>query len=254
MSPHKPSSMADEQLLDSSEATTSEIKNIVHTQYNNVIIVFRILKGGAPFIALLSAIIGYKYFDTKMSLLLWFTLCGALGLCIYAACNELINSLQHYAESKEFIDTIFPDSATPQPQLFEKIIKVNSKFLEKYYRQTQEQASNSFKLAFFACVVGLIIIIIGVWLNYTNDSKNISTLTTIAGIINELISAVFFYLYNRTIIKMAQYHQKLILTQNISLALKATESLPTDDKKQSLQLIIDRLTTDINTHLANYAE
>ena len=46
---------------------------------------------------------------------------------------------------------------------------------------------------------------------------------TAAGILSEFIAAVFFYLYNKTIQKMREYHQKLVLTQNISLALKISD-------------------------------
>ena len=55
---------------------------------------------------------------------------------------------------------------------------------------------------------------------------------------------------NRTVLKMSQYHQKLVITQNISLALKITEDMEDKDAKYESQLkIIDRITDDINKHL-----
>ncbi len=48
---------------------------------------------------------------------------------------------------------------------------------------------------------------------------------------------------------MSQYHQKLVITQNISLALKITDDLDKDAKAKCLEILIDRLTTDVNRYL-----
>ena len=60
------------------------------------------------------------------------------------------------------------------------------------------------------------------------------------------ISAVFFYLYNQTIQKMSSYHNKLVLSQNINLALKLVQDIPEGERVEPLKNLIDRLTTDIN--------
>ena len=48
---------------------------------------------------------------------------------------------------------------------------------------------------------------------------------------------------------MSEYHQKLVITQNISIALKITEDLQPEAKAKALELLIDRLTTDANKYL-----
>ena len=132
---------------------------------------------------------------------------------------------------------------------FTKLVQINFKYLDQYYLQTQEQADKSFRLASFASVAGLIIVIIGIIMMFF-DKTNPAYVTTGAGVVSELIAAVFFYLYNRTILKMSQYHQKLVITQNISLALKITEDMSGDNKLKIQEMLVDRLTTDTNKYLS----
>jgi hypothetical protein len=136
---------------------------------------------------------------------------------------------------------------------FTKLVQINFKYIDQYYLQTQEQANKSFRLASFASISGFAIILIGIVMMFTSE-VDAAKVTTAAGLISQFISAIFFYLYNRTILKMSQYHQKLVLTQNISLALKMTETMDAETKTKSLGLIIDRLTLDINKYLTDFKE
>jgi hypothetical protein len=81
------------------------------------------------------------------------------------------------------------------------------------------------------------------------SAKDAGYVATASGTLGEFISAVFFYLYNQTIIKMGGYHQKLVLTQNVSLALKITEELPPQDQVTARLKLIDCLSKDINRYL-----
>ncbi|GGF18909.1 hypothetical protein GCM10011383_33010 [Hymenobacter cavernae] len=83
------------------------------------------------------------------------------------------------------------------------------------------------------------------------DRINSGYKAIIAGIISEFISAVFFYLYNKTIMQMSKYHSKLVITQNISLALKISESMPEQEKIKVQSLITRQLTRGINQYLAS---
>lgn len=133
---------------------------------------------------------------------------------------------------------------------FTKLVQINFKYLDQYYLQTQEQADKSFRLSAFAAISGLLIIVAGVLMMY-NGKTEPAYVTTSAGVLSEFIAAVFFYLYNRTILKMSQYHQKLVLTQNISLALKITDDMDKEQKSKALELLIDRLTVDVNKYLTD---
>jgi uncharacterized membrane protein len=136
-----------------------------------------------------------------------------------------------------------------EENFFTKLVKINFKYLDQYYLQTQEQADKSFRLASNASITGLVIISIGIIMMFF-DKTEPAYVTTAAGVLSEFIAAVFFYLYNRTVLKMSQYHQKLVITQNISLALKISEDMETENKAKVQEMIIDRLTADINKYLS----
>jgi len=48
---------------------------------------------------------------------------------------------------------------------------------------------------------------------------------------------------------MSNYHNKLILSQNISIALKITDSLPKNEQVNIKKDIIKELLNDINSYL-----
>ena len=132
--------------------------------------------------------------------------------------------------------------------IFENSIKMSYKYLDQYYLQTREQAQKGFLVTVCIAVFGAILIgagIIAMFLGKTNPSY----VTCASGVITEFISAIFFYLYNRTISSMSKYHNKLVLSQNISIALKVAESLSTEDKIKAKNQIINELLKDINSYL-----
>ena len=132
---------------------------------------------------------------------------------------------------------------------FTKLVKINFKYIDKYYLQTQIQADKSFTISVVSSIVAFLIIISGIFLMYIDEVSS-AYIATGTGLLSEFISAVFFYLYNKTIVKMGEYHHKLVLTQNISLALKIAEQLPEQEKVKAQYILIEQLTKDINLHLA----
>ena len=136
-----------------------------------------------------------------------------------------------------------------EENFFTKLVQINFKYIDQYYLQTQEQANKSFRLSMFACLAGLVVIVLGIVMMFQGKTEP-AYVTTAAGILSEFIAAVFFYLYNKTIVKMSEYHQKLVITQNISLALKIAEELPEKDKTDSQKELIKQLTTNVNEYLS----
>jgi len=134
-----------------------------------------------------------------------------------------------------------------EEDFFTKIVKINFKYLDQYYLQTKDQANKGFYISASAAVMGLIIIFIGIILMF-NDKTTPAYLTTATGVVSEFISAVFFYLYNKTVIKMSEYHKKLVLSQNVALALKISDSLPENDSVEAKKVLIHQLTNEINKY------
>lgn len=132
--------------------------------------------------------------------------------------------------------------------MFENSIKLSYKYLDQYYLQTREQAQRGFFVTVCVAVLGAILIFIGVVAMFL-DKVAPSYITSAAGVITEFIAAIFFYLYNKTVSSMSKYHNKLVLSQNISIALRVAESLPETEKCKAKDMIITQLLNNINDYL-----
>lgn len=139
-----------------------------------------------------------------------------------------------------------------EEDIYENSIRMSYKYLDQYYLQTREQAQKGFGVTVSISIGGALIIAIGILEMYTGKGDP-AYITTASGVITEFIAAIFFYLYNKTIQSMGDYHNKLVLSQNVSIALKVSESL-TEDKKETAKIeIIRELVKDINHHV-NYSK
>ncbi|HKM52848.1 MAG TPA: hypothetical protein VJY33_05505 [Isosphaeraceae bacterium] len=155
------------------------------------------------------------------------------------------------AESIEKRTEILQDDL--EKDFFNNLVKINFKYIDKYYLQTQIQADKAFTMCVVAAFIGFAVVIAGVVQMYIGKLQP-AYVTTVAGVLSQFIAAVFFYLYNKTMLKMAEYHRKLVLTQNIGLALRITQDLPEEQRLVSQSALVDRLSTDINALLASNAK
>lgn len=135
-----------------------------------------------------------------------------------------------------------------EEDFFTKLVKINFKYLDQYYLQTQAQADKGFALSAAVSVIALLIIVAGIGMMFAGKTEA-SYVSVAAGVLSEFIASVFFFLYNRTVTKMGEYHQKLVLTQNVGLALKISENLPEAERVSAQRALIDRLTENVNTLL-----
>ena len=143
------------------------------------------------------------------------------------------------------IDTI---QSELEEDIFENSIKMSYKYLDQYYDQTKDQARRGFKVTVYVACFGALLIGVGIIAMFSGKT-NPAYITCAAGVITEFIATVFFYLYNKTITSMSKYHNKLVLSQNISIALKIADSLPSTDNAAAKNKIIEELLKDINNHL-----
>lgn len=66
------------------------------------------------------------------------------------------------------------------------------------------------------------------------ESKYIAFISSGSGVLIEFIAGVFFYLYNKTVIQLKDYHDSLIEVQNILLSFKIVGDTDDADKQASL--------------------
>jgi len=132
--------------------------------------------------------------------------------------------------------------------IYQNLIKISYKYLDEYYLQTRQQAQNGFFVTMSVSVMGAIVIALGIGAMFFGKTTP-AYVTTASGVITEFIAAIFFYLYNKTISSMRDYHNKLVLSQNISIALKITESMSKEQGEKVKEHIVEELVKDINTYI-----
>ena len=175
---------------------------------------------------------------------------AAYGAFIFVTRWLLANS-KHRAEFQLTRAQAERLKASIEDDFFTKLVKINFRYIDQYYYQTQEQANKSFRLSVAAASTGFGMVLVGIAMMFFKLVEP-AYVTTAVGTISQFVAAVFFYLYNKTILKMGEYHEKLVLTQNISVALKIAEGLPEAARVQAQQTLIERLTQDVNLYLSDH--
>ena len=186
--------------------------------------------------------------DDTISIIIFSFIFGFLLKYLFQLLIELSIDSRISKITNEYIK-LKTDSLKSGSDFFTSLVDINLKHLDQYYLQTQNQANKSFTLALFSASGGFVMILIGIYVMYQGKQDS-GVLAASAGVISEFVSAIIFYLYNKTSISMANYHTKLVLTQNISLAFKASDSLPEDKRSETIQSLIKELTLNTNSYLA----
>ncbi|WP_439185874.1 TRADD-N-associated membrane domain-containing protein [Carboxylicivirga taeanensis] len=169
---------------------------------------------------------------------------AALGSDVLEAKSEL--------EAQEAIKNVMlklPDSKNPTTEYFDNLVKINVENLSAYYTLVKTHTQQSFKVSLLSGVFGLLLISIGLVIGFQfEEFKNIGYISTGAGILIEFISGVLFYLYNKTVRQLKDYHDSLINVQNILLSFKLIESIKEEKSKtEMIGKMINRLVGIENT-------
>lgn len=132
--------------------------------------------------------------------------------------------------------------------IYKHSIKMSYEYLNQYYEQTRKQAENGFRITMNVAIGGGIIIALGILAMFL-DQMEPAYITTATGVIIEFIASIFFYLYNRTMQNMGDYHNKLVLSQNIAIALEVVKDIEGEEQNNVKSHMVKELLRDINTHI-----
>ncbi len=131
----------------------------------------------------------------------------------------------------------FDDKETPpRPYDVMEGIQSNLGQLIEYYVINKGQAKSSFRASTTSIAVGFLTIIGGIWLSYAGKLSDNSAvyISVIAGVILQFIGAAYFYLYNRSLIQLNFFFNRLALMQDTLLAIRLTDSIPEGDAKHKV--------------------
>ena len=98
--------------------------------------------------------------------------------------------------------------------------------LSRFYDLALSQAQRSFRWALAAAVIGLVFFMIAILFSLTLGAESDTAMVAmIGGAMIEFISAINFYLYNKTLSQLTLFQGRLETTQRFLLANSLTESL-----------------------------
>ena len=124
-------------------------------------------------------------------------------------------------------------------------IRLSLNQLTEYYTINKGQAKSSFRASMGAMVVGLLTILVGIWIFYSNPGGDVkvAVIAGIAGILAEFIAGAYFYLYNRSLTQLNYFYDKLTSVQDTMLAIKLCETLPEPRATATREKLIEVLMT-----------
>ena len=122
---------------------------------------------------------------------------------------------------------------------FDRLVEINVENLGSYYALVKNQTDKSFAVTIAIAVVGAILLFAGLTAGFVSQKEHLAYLTSGAGIVTEFIASIFFYLYNRTVRQLKEYHDSLLAVQNVLLSFKLAGDRPEGDAKT--QMIADML-------------
>ena len=128
------------------------------------------------------------------------------------------------------------ESATG-PDLFKYFLLINVAAIEKYTTQTRIQAELSFRLSKRVALWAFVLIAGGVALSiysaFFNKAGGLTpaVVATLAGVFTQLISGVFFYLYNRTLQQFNLFGDKISAAQRLAMSLLVNGSISDGGKR-----------------------
>lgn len=167
----------------------------------------------------------------------------------YFSSKAEIESLQ----SKRNIISGLPLNPEDKPQYYESLLQLNIENLDAYYRMVKIHTAQSFRVSLILSSIGILLITIGLGLGFNNtgDKAVIAYITAGSGVLIEIISSLLFYLYNKTVRQLKDYHDSLINAQNIFLSFKLVDSTENGPEKLGLiKTMLDALSKKSETNQA----
>ena len=121
------------------------------------------------------------------------------------------------------------------------VVKSNIDLLKKHHQLNMSQYRITNQTTLGIAVIGVITILIGIIFYFEHDNQSAGRITTISGVIVEILSTVFFYLNRKSRELIRENHQALVSELDIQHAISLAESLPKTRQNDEMSKIIDHL-------------
>ncbi len=126
---------------------------------------------------------------------------------------------------------------------FDGLVQLNLANLSKNYSLASSHTERSFLAALVVAIAGFLLIAVGVGSGFVSggSAQTSSYVASAAGVLTEFIASIFFYLYNRTVRQLKEYHDNLTEVQNFLLGFKVIEEAQGADRASMLSKMLDAL-------------
>ena len=114
-----------------------------------------------------------------------------------------------------------------------KVAASQLEIMNSYHYLVQKQAERSFFWALVAAGVGLVFFIIALSLALFTQIEHVAIISVSSGAIVEVLSAINFYLYEKTSSQLTKFYAHLDITQRFILANSVCEGLEGKVKQQT---------------------
>jgi hypothetical protein len=129
---------------------------------------------------------------------------------------------------------------TAGPAPASKVVDANFDILEKYYNQTLAENRLLSRTAIGVALLGFFVILVGVGLAISGLTT-IGTVSSVAGLLAEAATFMFFNQLREQVKQVQDYHKKLISTQYLMTSIALTKDLGGDRHDAEIIRIINNL-------------
>lgn len=166
---------------------------------------------------------------------------GGVFLALLLLLDRAQSDLDLMDSRRRVVTALGPREGIPAPAVvsyFDRLVRINVENLAEYYAMVKSHTNNSFRLSAAAGGIGFLLILLGLGFGFFGrgpGEQATAYVATAAGIITEFIAGVFFFLYNRTVRELKEYHDSLLAVQDILLCFKIVEDI--HDEKERGQVL-----------------
>ena len=174
--------------------------------------------------------------------ILYTTLSATLSSSILLLVKSLLDKKESKAEEKEIerkLKTVEESIGVDDIDIM-KLMFSNLKELREYYVISKRQANKTFSASIFVCFLGVIIYSLGIVFTCLLN-QDISLISIISGTTVEIISALFFWMYSKSMSQLNIYHKRLSETEKYLITIQLVERISKESLDSELHFIIESI-------------
>ena len=174
--------------------------------------------------------------------ILYTTLSATLSSSILLLVKSLLDKKESKAEEKEIerkLKTVEESMGVDDIDIM-KLMFSNLKELREYYVISKRQANKTFSASIFVCFLGVIIYSLGIVFTCLLN-QDISLISIISGTTVEIISALFFWMYSKSMSQLNIYHKRLSETEKYLITIHLVERISKESLDSELHFIIESI-------------